>query len=203
MREVPDRVVTVFLFLAIASTIGGFIVILAEIGGDYSFITGFATEGTAQVNVTISSTTAITITPAIVEFGTGTLSGVITTRINTSAETNLGGFDEPSPINVTNDGNTEVNITINGTVATEWLNTGSTYEWLGEVTQEGGCGAGNLTTTRTPFTAAEAQVCTNLTYTDSADTVSIHIFLNLSNDLGAGASYLDNAVVIRAQVHTA
>lgn len=204
MKEVSDRVVSVALILAILSTLGGFLVILTTISGDFSQITGFAQTQTAVVNVTVAATASIGISPTRIEFGSGTLDGGPNgTAINTSGGgSNLGGFSKPSPINVTNDGNVDLNITINGTLPSTWLNSGSTYEWAGaNTTEAGACGGGagfsNLTTARSPFQAALRRVCANLTFSDGTDSISIHIFLNLSSSL-TPTTYTDSAVLIRA-----
>lgn len=200
MKQVSDRIVSLFLILAIVSTLGGFLMILATISGDFARITGFATTQTATVNVTIQATASMAISPTLIEFGSGTLSGGANgTAINTSgAGTNFGGFSKPSPINVTNDGNVDLNITINGSLPSTWLSSGSTYEWQGAAGVEAGsCPSTNLTTTRTAFANALTRVCANLTYSDAADTISIHIFLNLSSSLPA-ATYNDSYVLIRA-----
>ena len=199
MKEFSDTTVTVLLVVALLSAFGGFITILTVIGGDFSLLTGFATTQTAIVNVTIAAPTAITITPSVIEFGSGALTaGAAATPLNTSVQALPSTFAKPSPINVTNDGNTDVNVTINGTLPANWLNSASTYEWAGAATTEAGsCPATNLTTARKPFAAALTRVCANLTYSDGTDSISIHIFLNLSNSLAVG-TYTDNSVKIEA-----
>jgi len=206
VKQVSNRVVSTFLMLAIITTIGGLATILISTGGDMSLLTGLATTQTAIVNVTVSATAAITISPSIIEFGTGSLLGGTQTPINTTGGGvgNPGGFSKPSPINVTNDGNVDLNITINGTPAGNWLSTGSTYEWAGanstEVLACNALSAGgftNLTTSRNPFTAALRRVCANLTWSDANDMISIHIFLNLSTSTSA-STYTDNSVLIHA-----
>ena len=200
MKEVSNRVVSLFLVLALVSTVGGFLVILTSIGGDFSLLTGLATTQTATVNVTVQATSAIIINPSIVEFGSGTLLGIAGgTPINTSGTTNVGGFNRASPILVQNDGNTNLNITLNGTPAANWLDSGSTYQW-GGVAAEGGCPSANLTTTRNTFSATLTRICGNLTFSDAADSFNISIFLNLSSSLVA-TTYTDPAVLIRADAH--
>jgi hypothetical protein len=200
MREFSDKAVSMLLVVTICSVVGGFLVILTAAGGDLSKLTGFATIRYANVTVTVQSTAAITITPTTVNFSAGTLVGEAAgTAINTSGGgTNYGGFAKPSPINVTNDGNVDLNITINGTLPSVWLGTGSTYEWAGAATIEpGSCPAANLTTARKPFSNALTRVCSNLTFSDGADSISIHIFLNLSSSLSP-TTYQDTAVLINA-----
>ncbi len=205
MKQVSDRTVSLFLILAIISTVGGLATILISTGGDLSLLTGLATTQTATVNVTVQATSAITITPNLINFSSGTLLGIAGgTPINTTGGSvpNPGDFAKPSPINVTNDGNTNLNITINGTPAANWLSSGSTYEWAGANTTEvGACGGtggfSNLTTARTPFSATLTRVCANLSFTDGADSISIHIFLNLSSATPPN-NYNDTAVLIRA-----
>ncbi len=200
MKEASDRTVSIVLICAILSASMGFFIITTDMGGDFSLLTGFATTQPATVNATVAATTAISITPTIIEFGSGTLSGLSSgapTPINTTGP-NPGGFSTPSPINVTNDGNTDVNITINGTLPSVWLSTGSTYEWMGQAGVEtGACPATNLTTTRTPFSNTLTAVCRNLTFSDAFDTISIHIFLNISSQTPV-KTYSDTAVLIRA-----
>jgi len=206
MKQLSDRTVSLFLALAIFSAVGGLVAILIETGGDLELLTGLATTQTAIVNVTIQGLSAITISQSNIDFGTGTLTaGAAATPVNTTANAanaNPSTFSEPGPLNVTNDGNTDLNITINGTLPAVWLGAGSTYEWAGNAGVEStSCPATNLTTARTPFSNTLTRVCANLTFSDGADQVSIHIFLNISNSATA-VEHNDPAVLIRADACT-
>ncbi len=200
MRQVPDRMVTIVLIIAIIVAISGFVNVVNKVGGDFSLITGFATSGTGIVNVTVDATAAITLTNSTVEFGNGAVTGgAVGTIVNTSEWAGQPStFANSAPITVQNDGNVDVNITINGTPVATFLNSNSQFQWAG-ATGEGGCPAANLTTTLTEMAAAAAYVCTNLTSLDSADHFNINIQVNLSSDLLA-QTYTADVEIVAAQV---
>jgi hypothetical protein len=212
MKEVSDRVVTIFLFIAIFSTVGSIATIFYHVGGDPSMLTGFASvNGSATVTLTVASTTVITILNGSVDFGSGSL--VLSpdgTPINTSecgsapSGSQYGEFDDPCGIRVRNDGNSELNISINGSTAAQWLDSGSTYDWQNGTGEVNSCGMDgvNMTTTQTPFSNAMTQVCANLSWTNDADEIVIDILINLSTNLG-NATYQDSLVRIDADSHVA
>ena len=192
--ESRDRLLHVLFVLALFSVGGGILVILHTVGGDLSIITGFATTTQGTVNVSVTKTAAITLNNSLVNFGAGQLAGgEAGTRVNsTIGNTNPSSFLEPSPFSLRNDGNVNVNVTINGTPAATFLNSRSTYEWAG-LAGEGGCKSNNLTTARSTMSATHTIICANLTFIDTTDTFAINIFLNLSSDLPVG-NYTDAAV---------
>ena len=200
--KVTNRALVVLLVLALLSIITSMILILERLGAP-GFLSGLATFDTGVVNVTISATTDINlIEPANVDFGTGTLvSGGGNTSLNTSDAAWGGGnnpttFDDPGPFTVRNDGNTEVNISINSsnTAATFIGGTNPGYYFVPSPTGTGrdGCGgddSNNITaynSTLTAFSTTSVQVCDNLTFADTGDEMNISIFIDIPNDASTG-----------------
>ena len=153
------------------------------------------------MNVTIAATTDINlIEPANVDFGSGTLltgnTSVNTTDPAWGGGTNPTTFDEPGPFTVRNDGNTEVNISVNSsnTAATFIGGTDSGYYFVPSPTGTGrdGCGgddSNNLSawnSTLVAFSSTAVQVCENLTFADTGDEINISIFIDIPQGTTTG-----------------
>ena len=177
-------------------------ILILERLGTPGFLTGFATFDTGVVNVTISATTDINlIEPANVDFGTGTLTIGGNTSLNTSdtawgGNGNPGTFNEPGPFTVRNDGNTELNISVNSSNTAASFIGGSNpgYYFVPSPIGSGrdGCGGddgNNITawnSTLTAFSTTAVQVCENLTFADTGDEMNISIFVDIPTDASTG-----------------
>ena len=166
-------------------------------------ITGFATRITGTVNVTIANTTAISFTTgrSYVDFGNGSITGTWTS-INT---TTVGGanpntFANPSGFRVQNDGNTNVNVTVNGSAPSTFLGgTNPSYAW-NATGGEGGCTGNlsfNLTIAKANFSTTPAIACYNLTYPDAGDAFDVEIYLQVPSDAATG-THTDSLVGFQA-----
>ena len=117
------------------------------------------------------------------------------TSINTSdtvygGNSNPGTFANPGPFTVRNDGNVEVNISVNSssTAATFIGGTSPGYYFTASDNPgDMGCAA-NMTNNATPndFSSTALIVCYNLTFENSADTVNISIFIDIPSDASTG-----------------
>ncbi|MBI1972927.1 hypothetical protein HYS50_02900 [Candidatus Woesearchaeota archaeon] len=197
--KISDRTLIILILLALLSVITSMILILEKLGAP-SFLTGLATFDTGVVNVTISATTDINLAVDNVDFGSGTVVlGGLNTSVNTS-DTAWGGnsnpstFANPGPFQVRNDGNVDVNISVNSssTAATFIGGTNPGYYFVGSyVGTDEGCGGAdgvNITNNATlnGFTSSALEICQNLTYADAADTVNISIFIDIPSDATTG-----------------
>src|SRR3989344_2696674 len=116
--KISNKLLLFLLVLALLSIVTSIVLILERLGTS-GFLTGFAIFATGVVNVLIQATTDINLVEvANVDFGSGTLNtGNLNTTLNTTdpsyGGTNPNGFSNPGPFTVRNDGNTEVNISVN------------------------------------------------------------------------------------------
>lgn len=194
--KISDRTLIILILLALLSVITSMILILEKLGAP-SFLVGLVTLDTGVVNVTISATTDINFVNDNVDFGSGTVNlGGINTSVNTSdtawgGNENPNGFSNPGPFQVRNDGNVDVNITINSssTASTFIGGTNPGYYAVGSfVGTDEGC-LNNMTNNSTALngiTSTAFLICENLTYADAADTLNISIFLDIPSDAVTG-----------------
>ena len=185
----------------------GILLILEKLGP--ASLTGLATLDTGVVNVTIQATTDINFVNDNVDFGSGTIIlGGLNTSLNTSdtgwgGNGNPGGFSNPGPFQIRNDGNVDINITINSSsTASSFIGgTNPGYYAIGTpVGADEGC-LNNMTNNDTAFygvTATALLICDNLTYADAADTLNISIFLDIPSDASIGLK-TDSGFEIHAQ----
>ncbi|MEM3370759.1 MAG: hypothetical protein QXW00_02910 [Candidatus Woesearchaeota archaeon] len=180
-EEISNKTLATLLVIAIIVSIGGTLISLNRLS---KFgITGFATSGSAKVNLTVTSSSAITVTQAI-DFG----SGYALVNTNCTMESNLSSGARPDTdcqgdwanaisdptkryIIVRNTGNTNGNLTINASAnATAWINsvsTGWSQAWFAAInpTANDGCNDAFQTTSWTPLTTAKSNLCANATGT--------------------------------------
>jgi len=198
-------------------TLGCITVILVELGG-VGGIVGLATTNSSYgyVNVTVESSVAVTLVTNSIDFGDGFISNT-GTQINTSDGDNNGanpnGFENPGSFRLRNDGNTYVNVTVNGSTPVELLGISSivnysyatknmsTDELFNNSCGNAGSGTGvnyfhyaNSSSTQ-PFgitmSNAYQMVCPNMTYTNANDEFNVSIFFNLTTDITPNATYSD------------
>jgi len=207
-------VVGLFTFLV---TLGCITVILVKLGG-VGGLAGLATTNTSTgyVNVTVESNVAVTLVVDTIDFGDGTIA-IAGSTINTSVGTNPGGFDDPGPFRLRNDGNTFVNVTLNGSTPLELLgvdNAAVNYSFAaqnasgtttgelfnnscygyGDGTGAGYAHAANSSNTQ-PFGITMSNnhrmVCPNFSYVDAHDEINVSIFFNISSSVSANTTYSD------------
>ena len=203
--EISDQTLVILTVIALITTIGGTVLILQKLGPDIPLLTGLATTDTGTVNVTIDATVSILLNVDEINFSGGSVvSGLAITELNTTGAVggglNPSSFSEPGDFQIENNGNVDVNVTINGTPAANWIGgTSPTYRF--STTAPGtddGCATNRTNTGATTLGATLTDFCLNLTFTDAADTTNISIYIGLPSDIPAG-SITDQVVLISAE----
>lgn len=209
--EISNRMLLYLSVFAIFITLFGATISMVKMGKfELPFITGLAASSTqtGTVNVTIANTISISLNTSFADFGNGSLSAAPSyTAVNTTAAANPSTFNEPYGIVVRNDGNVDINITLNGSAASTFLGgTTPSYMWNTSDNESNSCGASglnystkNITGNITSVTTTHQRVCSNLTFPDATDEIIIEIYLNLSPDMPAGRTYTDNGLQIRGE----
>jgi len=202
--KVSDKTLVILMFVAIVITIGSIGMIVFKVGG-VGGITGFVTqnESIGYVNISIVSSIAVTLTTDTIDFGNGTLDLTGITYLNASEGVNEGGgFDEPGPFHLRNDGNVYANVTVNGSTPAEFY--GADYslanytyaieddgdEVLGDTCFDvhEGPGENNSTFAQANISGgygitmsnAFTTVCPNMSYVDANDEFNVTIYLNIN-----------------------
>ena len=216
--DISNRTLVFLITIAIFFSVFGTVSILNSMGVDsMNMITGAQTANQeAQVTVTVGAAVSIVlIEGGNISFGTGTVPAVLSTASGTS---NPGGFDSPGgtansdDFVIENDGNVDVDVTINGSVAADFITTGSSplYNWTGQshsAAGDNGCfnttddlnhgqGSGlnaSGTAFGIPVGTANATVCINLSFVNVNDTLNVTIQLFIPVDTSP-ATYTDSGV---------
>lgn len=200
--KISNNMLIVLVILALLSIITSMLIILDRLGAP-SMLSGLATADIGVVNVTISATTDINLIVDNVDFGTSTLlTGGQNTSINTSdtiwgGNANPGTFNEPGPFMIRNDGNAEVNLTVNSSATAQSFIGGTNpgYYFVGSYAgARDGCSGDidgdNFTIanndTINPFSTTPVPICDNLTFPDNGDQMNISIFIDIPPDVAAG-----------------
>ncbi len=192
--DVSNKTLTSLFIIAVAITLVGATISLVKLDKfEVPLITGMATTIQGKVNLSISATTAIAFVSGydVVDFGAGTIDTAPVTKVSTLLADNPSTFrDGVTEFRVQNDGNVDINVTINGTAASTWLGgTNPSYEFNGSCMGGSDCGClagSNLTSALANITAAPALLCRNLTFGDAADAVGAEIELQVPTDTGTG-----------------
>ncbi len=140
-------------------------------------ITGAQTSTpTGIANVTVSSTTYISLPVATIDFGT----------LDNNANNNTIN-DSPAPFQLQNDGTVDVNVTVGATnLFSTSTNPSNAYQFACG-TGELACPTGSVTTfTNMPATGSPVLVVADLPFTDSGDQIEIDINVTVPNDEPAG-----------------
>jgi hypothetical protein len=209
-------VVGLFTFLV---TLGCITVILVKLGG-VGGLTGLAATNTSvgYVNVTVEPSVAVTLVVNTVNFGDGTIAAAgsaINTSDGSNNGNNPGGFDNPGPFQLRNDGNVYVNVTLNGSTPSELLGIDSadvnysfaTKNVSSNILFNNSCdgtgdGTGNgffhpaNSSANNPFgktmSNSHQMVCPNMTYADGQDDdFNVSIFFNISSSVTSNSTKSD------------
>ena len=120
---------------------------------------------------------------------------------NYGGSANPNGFSNPGPFQVRNDGNVDVNITVNSsnTAATFIGGTNPGYYFTGSIVgADDGCFVNISNTSLLSFTTTAQLVCENLTFADPADTMNISIFIDIPSDASTGL-HTDSGFEVHAE----
>jgi len=210
MEEISNKTLATLLVIAIIVSIGGTLISinrLSRIG--LLGVTGFGTTG--KVNLTVQTTTGISVTQEI-DFGTGyaNVGTNCTMESNLSsgsrADTDCQGTNWPTYIvdatkryiMVNNTGNQNINVSINASsAATSWIGANSTAEYGAQnASLYEGCPATNRAQWTTLTTGAPTSVCANSTanalgWVDGADITLVAARVTVSSQVAPGLKTVD------------
>ena len=216
MNDISNRTLVILSVIAIFFSFFGTITVLDRVGiSPGNLITGAAPTQAAQVNVRIAaSTSIILINGGNVSFGNGSAQGGVYLSTNASFA-NPNTFNDPGTSNeaddfqIENDGNVDVNLTINGSKATDFITTGTSplYNWsAANITIQGasddGCIHGSRNLSQVAFggfggAGGIPSICQNFTFRDANDTVNVTIWLFVPAD-SEPRNYTDTGIVFSA-----
>lgn len=184
MTAHTNSVLAFALLAAIFVSLGGIFIAMDRQMG----ITGlFGTNATGNATIVIGSVTSVTLTDSVTDFGSRTLNqnqGLINTE---SAVENMSGSASTDSMTLENDGNVDANVTINAT-ANMSLGTGGDQFYRGANNEASSCqGTLQSTYTRLQVSPVNAtNLCLNLSFVNSRDTILIHYRLLIVSDATAG-----------------
>jgi hypothetical protein len=188
--DIDNKTLLVFLVAAVVISLAGTIVSLNKLGRLSTVTTGYA-SGTGTASINVSTTTSVRFAISTIDFGTG---GVNTTggynnctmTINdSSAITRVGcsGFNSVNTAGDTfvieNDGNTDVNLTFNCSTNESAFIGGTasirSFQYAVSNNESSSCKGTLSATGWTNVPITNPNICTNLTYVDTTDTIRVGI----------------------------
>ena len=194
--SLSNKSLALLLVAAIVISLGGTIVSInkfseIKIGRPVS-VTGRATEGTGEVNLTITSNASCTVDTGV-DFGTNTSRDA---DLTSDADNSALGFNDCSTgttcpgILINNTGNVRLNVTFNSSVdGSDFLGAGSADDEFRykidetEKTADGCAVNGSIVWTNVPTTSAI--VCDSLNYSTS-DGITIDFNVNITSTTTTG-----------------
>lgn len=190
--DISNKTLATLLVVAIVVSIGGTYVVLQKAPGITGLFT--ATDANGTITFTSEGVLSIKINDASVAFGniSSNAPGLCTITSDGNAFNNCWGNATGNKytsitdyMEVENDGNVaaELNVSIVGTAFS--LGTGGAQLYKASE-PTAGC-AGTLQDSYTALSSAKKQVCSNLAFTDGADTVRVFYNLTLGSDIMPGA----------------
>ena len=203
MDNISNRTLVVLISIAIFFILFGTTTILGSLGQPVPFITGLlSTTAEGQVSVVVAETTSIRIIGSNVSFGNG--SAVDNVSLSTASGTdNPSTFNDPSnaaadDFLIENDGNVDVNLTLNGSSAADFITTGTAplYNFSAKNSSnllDNGCivfenssgqSGAALNSSQIPFGVGSVapSICNNFTFRNLNDTINVTINLFLPGD---------------------
>ncbi|MBI5880573.1 hypothetical protein HZB90_00410 [archaeon] len=202
MDEISNKTLATLLVVAIVISLAGAFFAMRGVSQITNVITGFESAGPGTAKVNISEVEEITLTQATVDFGTGYRNQ---SNVGINDECQLTTNQSPKPIcwyNITawapspfvleNTGNVYVNVTINSSINTTFLNglplgtAQQRYQFVpGDSSSglflrpENGCNVTFTVTGWTEFTNARQLICTNMSPTDTEDQFYVDINISI------------------------
>ena len=196
--EITNKTLAVFLVVAVVISVGGTILSLDRIGNLRIQTTGFATsstQGNATINVT--SQTSIRFSINSVDFGAGSVNTTggynnCTMSLNDTAvftkvgclSFNANNAAGPSFV-IENDGGTYVNLTLNSTknAASFIGGTNPAFEYAIYQNETSSCKLSIYNESNVSTVAANVvNICQNLSYLDTEDTLRIYVRVRIPYD---------------------
>jgi hypothetical protein len=212
LDRLSNKTIATLLVIAMVISLTGTFFAIKGISSVTNIITGTATTGTGQADVNITSVTSITLTQTKVDFSSGYRNESV---LALASQCNLSSNDftvpscwinttaySPRDIVLENNGNRYVSITINSTNYSSAFSTcsvrttidsgSSNYTFKGLASSEAGACSLNLNTTELMFNNSDQQLCSNLSYADSTDSINITISLKVpAGPLGNCSNAID------------
>ncbi len=213
MDELSNKTLATLLVVAIVISLAGTFFAMRGVTTITNVVTGQAVAPSGQAQVYINTTLSIVLNQALVDFGSGyrnaTIADTIECRLNSSYPKHdcwyaLSTYD-PWDFQVENDGNIQVNVTINasrtgtnffgscnGSTTVIAFEDGNYFHWGGKVITDpdvggttGGCNneandlANQDLSTPHPFASSTELLCENLSDVDTKDTFNVTIILDV------------------------
>jgi hypothetical protein len=193
VKQIPQPILISLVFIAIIVVSAGIFVLLTVIPLDLTLIAGFAELG-AEVNFTVESSLSISLPVSNVSFGSSSI-GSTTIELNTTNDTTKGtgnpfSFNEPGAITIQNDGTTIINITLNGTLAADFIGgTSPSFRFNVTNNESNTCPQTNISTMGGPveILTTDQVLCNSTNSADSNDQLNIDIFMTVPADVAIGA----------------
>jgi hypothetical protein len=199
--EVSNKTLALFLVAAVVVSIGGTILSLDRLSRVSTV--GYATDAdTGTATLTIQTLASIKFAINTIDFGTGSVNSstgipqcnLTINASNAIAKSNCIGFYDTNnngaivdTFIIENDGNADLNITLNSTVnSTEFLGGSATYALFqytvsNNVSGSGACGGTLGVPTWASFNNVNTNVCTNLSWS-APDTLRVGIRVGIPDD---------------------
>lgn len=126
MGDVSNKTLAFLLVAAIVVSVAGIFMVNDKLSG-VSQITGFASTGTGEVNITVTESISLNVTDSVIDFGASNMAGVTnnvtcdsedgTENVDGSVADSFDGAacESGDKISIWNDGNVQINITMNVT----------------------------------------------------------------------------------------
>ena len=232
MKQVSNQTLTMLLVASIAISLVGTVSnlnTLNSISGTSADIVGFATTGTGKVNVSIASVSSISISDALLDFGSCSpnTSGSYIDSNDSSTSWGAPGVctlagSAPAwrdSLNVTNDGNDNVNLTVSASAIASTFIGGTNPQFMystENVSARPGCRYANITGSAMFNDSAsnitglqeiwlnissvniQYPVCSNLSFPDTTDTVAFYARLFLPSDVTPGTGEKSSTLTFTA-----
>ncbi len=209
MDTVSNKTLATLLVVAIVVSLAGTFFALRGTDVISNSITGHATAPSGQAQVYINTTLSIKLNYGIVDFGSGTRNATIADNVECRLNSSFPKPDcwlahsvyNPYDFQVENDGNIQVNVTINssrnvtnffgscnGSTVVTGSQDGLYYFWGGKVIGSNGCNNEaddlkhkDLSTVGTglQFISTPELICENLSDVDSKDDFNVTIILDV------------------------
>lgn len=159
-------------------------------------LTGFATSPNATAKLNISGSTSIVFRKNLIDWGTGFVNNSPTCNLTTQGIPgnragcgNFSSLGQPGPLQLENDGNQNVNITLqlNMTPAA-WIGYSTAQAWANatdNATNPGSCTVG-LHSSLIQVSTTPVDICGTLLYVDTNDSIDIGMKVKIPSSAGPG-----------------
>jgi len=201
-KEIANKYLAFILVIAIVVSVVGTWYGIDKIT-KFSWITGYGSNATGQVNVTISSEVSINVVATACNFGSGYPNATPSTVLESNGTNiNWSGAGTGNNITIENDGSTYVNVTVNSTknctgfwgISSCADNTTEFKYWTANVSGDGGCGGATAVlqsfagwNSSNISNMTRGNVCSNMTFQDSYDRVNFMCRLVLAQSVPSGS----------------